>query len=663
VTTSPNFQPYPRPWGPFLLLEALGEGATAHVYRARPEAGGPEVALKLLREHRLLDPRKLERFQREGEIAARLSHPGIVPVRSAGEVDGVPYLAYALVYPAETLEDVLPRLSLSQRVKAIAEVAEALAHAHDKGVVHRDLKPENVLVADGACQIADFGLASVEGLDQLTRTGAAVGTPLFMAPEQLAGERKLLGPHSDVWGLGVMLYQALTGHLPFPGTTFTELMALAEQGPTPPHAVDPEVPKPLSQLCVKTLTFDRQGRPTASAVSLALAAWLRGERLPGLDPQLGARRVAWILAGFAAMGLVAGVAWKAFGPSAASPERATPSPVPDDPPSQTTKTPPTPPTPPTPSGPDPRLPALSEGLELLSGPSPSTRAVTKVLDRLRADAGPGPLIAPRTRELVDLCVAQLLKVVREADWTSDHRTLLVALAQTGFVVGDLTAGNALLDELLFAWRTWKKLSEDDYQSALASLVWLDVVPGRDHVPGGLDPFGPAPELSGYLRALGTWGDRASAAETLEAVESRLGPRTRARAWSLLGGGPGSTAERAERMRWALELSPRDPWVAAAAAEACGLAGSFEEASRTADRVLDILEREGYLQRGLALGHELPDLQARAVWAHLGARELERARAGLARIQASSDHAQEVIADLRPRLDAPPEPPWVPYLDR
>ncbi|RMG16757.1 MAG: serine/threonine-protein kinase [Planctomycetota bacterium] len=250
----------------FEIRSLLGCGGMGVVYRARDLISGRDVALKVVT--RALSAAGRERLRREGEVTAALRHPGIIRIHSAGEVGGVPFLAYELIEGARPLNAVLPKLSRPQRVALLRDVARALGAAHAHGVIHRDVKSENILVdADGHPHLADFGLAWSEGLAALTRTGALVGTPLAMAPEQLTGERQAIGPATDVWALGVLLFQALTGEHPFPADSLFELRAKACAGEPPsPRRYDASISADLEAVCLKSLETNPADRyPNADA--------------------------------------------------------------------------------------------------------------------------------------------------------------------------------------------------------------------------------------------------------------------------------------------------------------------------------------------------------------------------------------------------------------
>jgi serine/threonine-protein kinase len=264
------------------------------VHRARDVVSGREVALKVL-----LDPAqraRVERFEREGKITAALRHPGIVRIHSTGAVDGCPYLAYELVEGARTLDEVLPLLERTRRLELVRDVARALGHAHAHGVVHRDVKPSNVLVGrDGRARVADFGLAidDESALDRLTKTGVMVGTPLTMSPEQFAGKRDQVGPASDVWSLGVLLYLALTNELPFMAPTLLQLgAAITTARPRRPTLLDPTIAKDLEAICMIALQRDPRDRyPDGERLAQDLDRYLRGE--PALARRADAPSVEW----------------------------------------------------------------------------------------------------------------------------------------------------------------------------------------------------------------------------------------------------------------------------------------------------------------------------------------------------------------------------------
>ncbi|RMG17814.1 MAG: serine/threonine protein kinase, partial [Planctomycetota bacterium] len=315
----PEATPPPRDrFGPYRILAELGRGGMGVVYRAFDPSLGREVALKVVLSKSVGD-RRQARFAREGELTARLRHPGIVAVHSAGVIDGLPYLAYELVPGARTLEEAWRDLPARARAQLLLPAAEALAFAHEQGVVHRDLKPANLLV-DGAgrVKVADFGLATAEGLGRLTQTGALVGTPSYMAPEQFLPDGAGPSPATDVWALGVLLYQALTDRLPFAGESLLELgRQVLSEPPSPPRRHAPEADPLLESVCLKALRTDPRDRyPNAGAFAQDLRRALAGEATLAARPSTAttvrqllrrARRLRWVGAALTCLGLAGGV--------------------------------------------------------------------------------------------------------------------------------------------------------------------------------------------------------------------------------------------------------------------------------------------------------------------------------------------------------------------
>jgi hypothetical protein len=272
--------PAPRRIGPYTLLRELGRGGMGVVYLAE-DAGGRRVALKVALGGAPA-PDRLARLQREGQLTAALTHPGIVRIHAAGATEeGNLYLVFELVEGAEAISDVLPRLDLRERVELLRDAARALGYAHRKGVLHRDVKGDNLLVdAAGRVRVADFGLATAQDVERLTQTGGLLGTPSHMSPEQMFAGRRPVGPPTDVWGLGVILYEALTGVLPFEAATLLDLMtAISSPTRTRPRALDPTIPEALERICLRALAADPHERYAhGDDLADALDGFLAGER-------------------------------------------------------------------------------------------------------------------------------------------------------------------------------------------------------------------------------------------------------------------------------------------------------------------------------------------------------------------------------------------------
>ena len=284
--------------GRYQLLDELGSGGYGVVFRAWDPQAEREVAIKLLTS---TSPRAQQRFQREVEATARLQHPNIVPLLDSGEHGGTLYLVMELIRGRTLAErsQGQDRLPLEAAVRVMRDVARAIDHAHREGILHRDLKPHNVIVdPQGRPHVVDFGLAQLEERrSQLTRTGAAVGTPAYMPPEQARSDGSA-DARSDVYALGATLYHALTGRPPFGGESGPEmLLAIFRQEPDPPSRHDRRVPVDLDTVCLKCLEKSPARRyPGADALAEDLERWLAGQPVRARRPWL-VRRAARRLRG------------------------------------------------------------------------------------------------------------------------------------------------------------------------------------------------------------------------------------------------------------------------------------------------------------------------------------------------------------------------------
>ncbi len=273
--------------GEFELLAEIARGGMGVVYRARQQRLGRLVALKVLPPETQRDEIARARFASEAAAAARLRHPGLVPVHEFGEVDGRLFLALELIEGPNLADHVRRGGPLPPRVAAelVAQVADALQHAHQQGVLHRDLKPSNVLLdPSGVARVTDFGLARIfDGTPgrQVTLTGEAPGTPPYMAPEQAAGRgrNRPVGPPADIHALGGLLFFLLTGRQPFVGDHPAEILEQVRHvDPPSPHLLNPAVPANLATVCLKCLAKEPGRRyPSARAAGEDLRRFLRGE--------------------------------------------------------------------------------------------------------------------------------------------------------------------------------------------------------------------------------------------------------------------------------------------------------------------------------------------------------------------------------------------------
>ena len=278
----PGVTPLPASFDDYELLEEVGRGGMGIVYRARQKSLDRIVAVKMLLRRDLATAADLARFRSEAEAAARLDHPGIVSIFEVGECGGHPFYSMRFIEGTTLAKrlatgGVLPR----EAAAILARVAEAVDAAHRGGVLHRDLKPSNILIdAAGKPHVSDFGLAKrIEADKDVTHTGAILGTPCYMSPEQAAGSRGDVGPTSDVWSLGAILYQTLTGRPPFQAANpMDTLLAVLESDPPVPRSLDPGVNRDLEMIALKSLQKPQELR-YASAADLAadLRAFLAGE--------------------------------------------------------------------------------------------------------------------------------------------------------------------------------------------------------------------------------------------------------------------------------------------------------------------------------------------------------------------------------------------------
>jgi len=271
-----------RYFGDYEIRGELGSGAMGVVYKARQISLNRLVALKMIRAGAFAGEEELRRFQNEAEAVAGLDHHNIVPIYEVGEHDGKRYFSMKLI-GGPCLSRTLASYTANpgNAARLMVTIAEAVHHAHQRGILHRDLKPSNILVDEqGEPHVSDFGLAKqVESDGSLTESGAVLGTPAYMAPEQAAGNKRLVTTLSDVYGLGAVLFALLTGKPPFGGDSVMETLdQVRQQQPVPPSRLNPKVPRDLEIICLKCLDKDPQRRyPSAEALGAELRRFLSGE--------------------------------------------------------------------------------------------------------------------------------------------------------------------------------------------------------------------------------------------------------------------------------------------------------------------------------------------------------------------------------------------------
>jgi TolB-like protein/Flp pilus assembly protein TadD len=308
-------------FGDYELLEQIGRGGQGVVFRARQKSLNRTVALKVISLGQWASKAHLKRFRLEAEAAARLEHPGIVPIHEVGERDGSCYFSMKFVEGGQ-LDEMTKRepMPVRRAVELIAKVARTVHYAHEHGILHRDIKPGNILLdAKGEPHLTDFGLARlVESESTVTRTMEVLGTPSYMAPEQAVGNNAAVASPTDVYGLGAVLYQLLTGHPPFAGgTTYDTIKLVLDTEPRHPRLLNPKIDRDLSTICLKCLEKDPKRR-YSSALALAedLERWLKHEPIQARRTGIFARGKKWVqrnptsaLLAASLVGLAAAAGW------------------------------------------------------------------------------------------------------------------------------------------------------------------------------------------------------------------------------------------------------------------------------------------------------------------------------------------------------------------
>lgn len=297
-----------RYFGNYLILGEHARGGMGVVYLAQQTNLNREVALKLIRAGGLASLRELQMFQVEAEAAAALSHPNIVRIYETGTHDGQPFVAMEFVEGASLAQQIAAgqwrweptdsKDRLRRAVALLAKLADAVQHAHDRGVIHRDLKPANVLInAVGEPFLTDFGLAKLaEGNSGLTQTGQVLGTPAYMAPEQAVGRTRDITTATDVYGLGAILYELLAGTPPFAGANQAEVLRkVVTEEPAPPSRTVPDFDRDLETICLKCIEKEPARRySSARAMGDDLGRWLRGEPILARPVTIAERLGKWV---------------------------------------------------------------------------------------------------------------------------------------------------------------------------------------------------------------------------------------------------------------------------------------------------------------------------------------------------------------------------------
>jgi tRNA A-37 threonylcarbamoyl transferase component Bud32 len=246
-----------RFFGDYELLEPIARGGMGVVYKARQRRLNRIVALKMILAGELASSEQIRRFYVEAEAAAKLDHPGIVPVFEVGQVGNQHFYSMAFVEGASVATPLKSgRYPPKLAAQIVAQVADAIHYAHQQGVIHRDLKPQNVLIdGQGRPRVTDFGLARNVAFDStLTASGQVMGTPSYMPPEQALGRVDSIGPAADIYSLGATLYHLITGEVPFRAATpMDTLLLVLESDPIPPRQLHSEIPRDLETICLKCL--------------------------------------------------------------------------------------------------------------------------------------------------------------------------------------------------------------------------------------------------------------------------------------------------------------------------------------------------------------------------------------------------------------------------
>ncbi len=288
-----------RYFGDYELLEEIARGGMGVVWKARQNSLNRTVAIKMIRAGALASAGEVQRFLREAEAAANLQHPNIVSIHEVGEHGGQHYFSMDYV-EGRDLGALVQSGPLPAKLAAryVQVIADAIHFAHQRGILHRDLKPQNVLINDAdQPRITDFGLAKLISDDsRLTQSGVVMGSPSYMPPEQAAGCHDEIGPHSDVYSIGAILYELLSGRAPFCGATaMATLREVLETEPAPLRRLNPDVPPDLETICLKCLEKSPAVRyPNARELADDLRRFLGGEPIHARAASIVRKTITWV---------------------------------------------------------------------------------------------------------------------------------------------------------------------------------------------------------------------------------------------------------------------------------------------------------------------------------------------------------------------------------
>ena len=288
-------------FGHYEVIEELGQGGMGKVYRVRDQKLQREVALKILHAQGYFNRENAQRFLLETRAIAQLSHPNIVRLHELGEEQGILFFTMDYIQ-GNSLHDLIKKKKIGIRKGAeiIEKTARAIHHAHKQGIIHRDLKPTNIIVNDKwePC-IMDFGLAKMTNeKSQITRSGVAMGTPAYMSPEQADGRRRMIDARTDVYSLGAMLYEILTGRPPFFGTTVEILVKLTQKAPMSPRKINKKVTHDLEAICLKAMDKNKRQRyKSAQEMADDLQRFLKGQRVMARQKLISRRSAVFMILG------------------------------------------------------------------------------------------------------------------------------------------------------------------------------------------------------------------------------------------------------------------------------------------------------------------------------------------------------------------------------